>query len=452
MARKTPDAIQQYRGTTAQHAAYTGKIGELTVDTDKKVVVVHDGVTAGGVPMAREDRKIKGDTHLKVNSGTEGTLASDLTLTVNMDSLATDLVSTDANNGLSVGNDNKLFAKSPDASLIIRPSDKILHDADGKVAADLSMTYHPYSGELKIIGHDGVTEVATVTVPSSTSVLKGVELVHGKPDAAGEAVEGDYHLSLMFRDQAGNWAQAVGVPVKTTKGTAGTATFSTEMLTGGTSVAAVRAVFDGNDKTVEGGTSPARVTFDDNSTASVTFNVSGTTISGTVSFTPQVGLKAGTYLHFIWALSDNSVVDTYVDVTELIDVYTAGQGININGHTISAKLGTGIKFDESGNIVVDFTNTVSTDTNNALKEGADGKLSVKVVSANAGNVIKTGTDQGALLTENDLKTPVENIVNDMVGNVEGSLGCSMISATVGNQIQCDNGKLMVYSDYGTMDD
>ena len=452
MARKTPDAIQQYRGTTAQHAAYTGKIGELTVDTDKKVVVVHDGVTAGGVPMAREDRKIKGDTHLKVNSGTEGTLAGDLTLTVNMDSLATDLVSTDANNGLSVGNDNKLFAKSPDASLIIRPSDKILHDADGKVAADLSMTYHPYSGELKIIGHDGVTEVATVTVPSSTSVLKGVELVHGKPDAAGEAVEGDYHLSLMFRDQAGNWAQAVGVPIKTTKGTAGTATFSTEMLTGGTSVAAVRAVFDGNDKTVEGGTSPARVTFDDNSTASVSFNVAGTTISGTVSFTPQVGLKAGTYLHFIWALSDNSVVDTYVDVTELIDVYTAGQGININGHTISAKLGTGIKFDESGNIVVDFTNTVSTDTNNALKEGADGKLSVKVVSANAGNVIKTGTDQGALLTENDLKTPVESIVNDMVGNAEGSLGCSMISATVGNQIQCDNGKLLVYSDYGTMDD
>lgn len=452
MARKTPDAIQQFRGTTAQHAAYTGKIGELTVDTDKKVVVVQDGVTAGGVPMAREDRKIKGDTHLKVNSGTEGTLASDLTLTVNMDSLATDLVSTDANNGLSVGNDNKLFAKSPDASLIIRPSDKILHDADGKVAADLSMTYHPYSGELKIIGHDGVTEVATVTVPSSTSVLKGVELVHGKPDAAGEAVEGDYHLSLMFRDQAGNWAQAVGVPIKTTKGTAGTATFSTEMLTGGTSVAAVRAVFDGNDKTVEGGTSPARVTFDDNSTASVSFNVSGTTISGTVSFTPQVGLKTGTYLHFIWALSDNSVVDTYVDVTELIDVYTAGQGINIAGHTISAKLGTGIKFDESGNIVVDFTNTVSTDTNNALKEGADGKLSVKVVSANAGNVIKTGTDQGALLTENDLKTPVESIVNDMVGNAEGSLGCSMISATVGNQIQCDNGKLMVYSDYGTMDD
>lgn len=451
MARKTPNAIQQYRGTTVQHAEYTGKIGELTVDTDKKVVVVHDGVTAGGVPMAREDRKITGDTHLKVNAGTEGTLANDLALTVDMKSLATDLVSGDANNGLSVGTDSKLYAKAPDANLIIRAGDKILHDVSGKVAADLSMTYQQYSGELKIIGHDGVTEVATVTIPSSTSVLKGVELVHGKPDAAGKAVEGDYHLSLMFRDQVGNWAQAVGVLVETTKGTAGTAAFSTEMLPGGTSVAAVRAVFNGDDKTVEDGTSPASVTFADKSTASVTFNVAGTTISGNISFTPRVGLKAGTYLHFIWALSDNSVVDTYVDVIELIDVYTAGQGITIVGNTISAKLGTGIKFDKSGNIVVDFANTISSAADNAIKAGVDGKLSVKVVSADAGNVIKTGTDKGALLTETDLKTPVENIVNGMVDNPEGSLGCAMISETAGNQIQCDNGKLMVYSDYGTMD-
>lgn len=452
MARKTPDAIQQYRGTTAQHAAYTGKVGELTIDTDKKVVVVHDGSTAGGIPMAREDRKVIGDTHLKVNGSTEGTLAGDVTLTVDMTSLATDLVSTDANNGLSVGSDSKLYAKAPDADLIIRAGDKILHDADGKVAADLSMTYDQPSGKLKLIGHDGSTEVANVTIiPSSTSVLKGVELTNGKPDAGGEEVEGDYHLTLIFRDQNGAWSDAVGVQVTTTKGSAGSAEYSTELAEGGTSVAAVRAVFNGDDKTVEGGSSPVTVTFDDTSSASVPFAVSGTTVSGTVSFTPQVGLKSGVYLHFIWALSDGSVADTYVDVTDLVDVYTAGQGITIAGHTISAKLGTGIKFDESGNIVVDFTNTISSDADNAIKAGADGKLSVKVVSADAGNVIKTGTDKGALLTENDLKTPVESIVNDMIGNAEGSLGCSMISETAGNQIQCDNGKLMVYSDYGTMD-
>jgi hypothetical protein len=48
-----PFAFQRRRGTTAQHASFTGLLGEVTVDTDKKVTVVHDGSTAGGFPMAR---------------------------------------------------------------------------------------------------------------------------------------------------------------------------------------------------------------------------------------------------------------------------------------------------------------------------------------------------------------------------------------------------------------
>lgn len=44
--------IQFKRGTTASTAAYVGAVGEVTVDTDKKALVVHDGVTAGGSPQA----------------------------------------------------------------------------------------------------------------------------------------------------------------------------------------------------------------------------------------------------------------------------------------------------------------------------------------------------------------------------------------------------------------
>lgn len=44
--------IQRRRGTTAEHSTFTGALGELTVDTDKKTVVVHDGSTAGGSPLA----------------------------------------------------------------------------------------------------------------------------------------------------------------------------------------------------------------------------------------------------------------------------------------------------------------------------------------------------------------------------------------------------------------
>ncbi len=46
-------AIQLRRGTTAQHASFTGLVGEVTVDTDKDTIVVHDGVTAGGYPLAK---------------------------------------------------------------------------------------------------------------------------------------------------------------------------------------------------------------------------------------------------------------------------------------------------------------------------------------------------------------------------------------------------------------
>mgnify|MGYP000075277134 CR=1 FL=1 len=46
------NAIQRRGGTTAQHASFTGLAREITIDTDKKVVVVHDGGTPGGFPMA----------------------------------------------------------------------------------------------------------------------------------------------------------------------------------------------------------------------------------------------------------------------------------------------------------------------------------------------------------------------------------------------------------------
>ena len=44
--------IQLRRGTTTENNAFTGAVGEVTVDTDKDVLVVHDGVTAGGFPVA----------------------------------------------------------------------------------------------------------------------------------------------------------------------------------------------------------------------------------------------------------------------------------------------------------------------------------------------------------------------------------------------------------------
>ena len=52
-----PDQLQLRGGTTAQHSTFTGASKEITVDTDKKTVVVHDGITAGGFPLSRLDNR-----------------------------------------------------------------------------------------------------------------------------------------------------------------------------------------------------------------------------------------------------------------------------------------------------------------------------------------------------------------------------------------------------------
>ena len=46
-------ALQLRRGTTAEHSTFTGLVGEVTMDTDKDTLVVHDGVKAGGYPLAK---------------------------------------------------------------------------------------------------------------------------------------------------------------------------------------------------------------------------------------------------------------------------------------------------------------------------------------------------------------------------------------------------------------
>ena len=47
--------VQFRRGTTGEHSAFTGAVGEVTVDTEKKVLCVHDATTAGGFPLLQQD-------------------------------------------------------------------------------------------------------------------------------------------------------------------------------------------------------------------------------------------------------------------------------------------------------------------------------------------------------------------------------------------------------------
>jgi hypothetical protein len=80
-----PFAFQRRRGTTAQHASFTGLLGEVTVDTDKKVTVVHDGSTAGGFPMARAQGGSLADATTRGLEEDINVVASAATGTINFD-------------------------------------------------------------------------------------------------------------------------------------------------------------------------------------------------------------------------------------------------------------------------------------------------------------------------------------------------------------------------------
>jgi len=72
-----PTTVQFRRGTTAQNDSFTGAAGELSIDTDKNVIRVHDNSSAGGEALvgetATQTLTNKTLTSPAINSGTIGT-------------------------------------------------------------------------------------------------------------------------------------------------------------------------------------------------------------------------------------------------------------------------------------------------------------------------------------------------------------------------------------------
>lgn len=91
--------LQLRRGTTSEHSTFTGAAGEVTVDTTKDTLVVHDGSLAGGYPLAKESYV---DTAISNLVG--GASAAFDTLKEIQDAMATDAELAAAIAALVIGN------------------------------------------------------------------------------------------------------------------------------------------------------------------------------------------------------------------------------------------------------------------------------------------------------------------------------------------------------------
>lgn len=377
------------------------------------------------------------------------------------------VVSDDPGNLIGTGSDGGAYMSKDE--LISEDDDVLTTDSHGKLVTELEMDYNTTTGELRLLGVDGA-EVGHAIVPTSTSALRSVEFTRSMPSADGEDVEGDYFVSFAFKfNSQDTWDGGDAIKFTTVKGTAAVQNVDYEMKsTVGSGVFPdhLKAVFMGQmvEQDITAG-SPNTIDFPDGSRLILTWNSStGTSINFQASFTPGIGIELGSFLRMAWLLADGSVSDVYIEMT---DIYTAGNGINIDdtglisvvvsgtgglqvgpdgvgvkvdpdGGLQTSEEGTSIKVDADGglqtteegtSIKIDSTGGLQTNENGtSIKVDPEGGLQ----TGEAGTSIKTDPASGLVTGPEGTgidDTWLDNQVTDQIRNTE--------LVTAGNGIQVD---------------
>lgn len=141
-----------------------------------------------------------------------------------------------------------------------------------------------------------------------------------------------------------------------------------------------------------------------------------TSLLEAVEFLTTYQEQSGAWLHFTFRLSSGDTEDLYVDVSSLIDTYTAGTGITVTDHEVSVD---------------------QTWLNQYLVS-----VEATVVSTDADNVITAGTDGGAYLT-------AATIASYAAANITAGAGITIVSNTIAVDTTWLDSQLV--TDLGTMD-
>lgn len=248
----------------------------ISADSNGKAFVGYDDIVATGQDQRIEQASdgkliVREQDVLSLEDGNYIRFGNDQGLYLN----GNDVLSNEANNALGISEvDGKITLREDDLDLGYKacPGDFILtnNEAGRCISAEVGLAYNAVTGRLDILGKDGLTVIATITIPSSSSVLRNVSL---EVDPSGQ--------------------------------------------------------------------------------------------------------PTGTYLHFDFILSDGTDSHIYVNVTDLVDIYTGGQGVLVEDDVISVRIvdGGGLHF-VGNDLDVDFAGMLSGDANNQLTQGTDGKLLV----------------------------------------------------------------------------
>lgn len=143
-----PTILQLRRGTTTEHASFTGAVGEITVNTTKDTLVVHDGSTQGGFEIALADlsntsaitlSNLSAGTGITYNSGT-GEIGADTTTMATKTYVDTQVQSKDALSELS-GTTDDVTEGSTNVYYTDARVKSLLTTLDGSIVPSADVTY-----------------------------------------------------------------------------------------------------------------------------------------------------------------------------------------------------------------------------------------------------------------------------------------------------------------------
>jgi len=207
--------VQLRRGTAAEHSSFTGAAGEVTVNTTRNSIHVHDGSTAGGTELATKS---------------------------SVDNLSSDTI-TDADADTHV----KVEATAD--------SDVVAITAGGTNIANFSSTTMTVNGNFTVSGTTTTVNTETVTIDDNILVLNNNATGSATENAGIEVERGsDANKTLIWDETADKWTVGSETFIAGTfEGTATSAQYAdlAERYHAGESIEAGSVVCFGGDNEIE---------------------------------------------------------------------------------------------------------------------------------------------------------------------------------------------------------
>jgi hypothetical protein len=392
--------LQLRRGTTVQHSSFTGAVGEVTVDTTKDTIVVHDGTTQGGFPLAKESA-LSGFISLTALSGGTGLDYNNTTGVFDIDSTV----------ATKTYVDNAILTK--DNTDEITEGSTNLYFTNARARGAVSVTDSGGDGSL---AYNSTTGVITYTGPSASDVR-----AHFSASTGISITNGAISTTItQYTDALARGAVSAGTGLSYNSST-GVFTNSITQYTDALARASVSVTDSGGDGSLSYNNTTGVITYTGPSASDVRAHFSagtGVTISsGQVSIGQAVGTSSNVTFNDVTVSGNLTVSGTTTTVnTETINL--ADNIITLNSNeagTPSQNAGIEVERGTSTNVAFQWN-----ETTDVWEYTVDGTNYIPVVGTTATQTLTNKTISGSSNT-------LSNIANSSLTNSSITINGTAVS-------------------------